>query len=195
MKEFVQSIISNMLTALYQPFWFALLLSTLFMFCWKNYQSVKQATLQWIKWFKTESSFRRMFFLVFYTVMILCRTLLNRVMWLNPVSNIIGVWGLHKESKGELIFTTEVPENLALFIPFTILLLWTYSDKLLKKPTLPHILWQSTKIVFIFSFTIEFLQLFLRLGTWQLSDLFYNTLGGFVGGLIYWIGYRIKHRK
>lgn len=195
MKELVQSIISNILTGLYQPFWFALLLSVVFMFCWKNYQSVKQATLQWIEWYKTEASFRRMFFLVFYTVMILFRTLLNRVMWLNPVSNIIGVWGLHKESKGELILTTEVPENLALFIPFTILLLWTYRDKILNKVTLVHTLWQSTKIVFLFSFTIEMLQLFLRLGTWQLSDLFFNTLGGFIGGLIYWIGYRIKHSK
>lgn len=37
------------------------------------------------------------------------------------------------------------------------------------------------------------LQLFLRLGTWQLSDLFFNTLGGFIGGFIYWSVYRIKH--
>lgn len=85
-----------------------------------------------------------------------------------------GWWIYDKEGK----ITGECLSNLALFIPFTVLLLWTYSDKLLKKPTLPHILWQSTKIVFIFSFTIEMLQLFLRLGTWQLSDLFYNTLGG-----------------
>lgn len=196
MESILKSVISNALIALYQPFWFALLLAILFMFVWKHYGSVKEAATQWIKWFKTEKTFRKMFLLAFYTVMILCKTLINRTMWLNPLSNVIGFWGLHKlNAAGEVVFTTEVPENLALFIPFTILLLWTYSDKLLKKPTLPHILWQSTKIVFIFSFTIEMLQLFLRLGTWQLSDLFYNTLGGFIGGLIYWIGYRIKHRK
>ena len=34
--------------------------------------------------------------------------------------------------------------------------------------------------------------MFLRLGTWQLSDLFYNTLGGAIGGLIYYIGYNIS---
>lgn len=133
---------------------------------------------------------------VFYTVMILFQTLLNRNMWANPISNVIGVWGLHTVKNGEIILTTEVPENLALFIPFTILLLWTYCDKIIgEEVRLTRVLWQSTKIVFIFSFTIEFLQLFLRLGTWQLSDLFYNTLGGFIGGFIYWIGYRIKHRK
>ena len=56
------------------------------------------------------------------------------------------------------------------------------------------VLWNSTKITFLFSFAIEMLQLFLRLGTWQLSDLFYNTLGGTIGGLIYFAGYKVKHR-
>ena len=29
------------------------------------------------------------------------------------------------------------------------------------------------------------LQLLLRLGTFQLSDIFYNTVGGLLGGLMY----------
>ena len=33
---------------------------------------------------------------------------------------------------------------------------------------------------------IEMLQLLLRLGTFQLSDIFYNTVGGVLGGLIYY---------
>lgn len=198
MIELTQSIISNILTGLYQPFWFALILSVLFMFVWKSYRSIKQAATQWISWFKAESSFQKMFFLVFYTVMILFKTLLNRSMWANPVSNVIGIWGLYKfdTNKNAMVLTTEVPENLALFIPFTILLLWTYREKIIgERVKLGKVLWQSTKIVFLFSFSIEMLQLFLRLGTWQLSDLFYNTLGGFIGGLIYWIGFRIKHKK
>jgi len=36
------------------------------------------------------------------------------------------------------------------------------------------------------------LQLFFRLGTWQLSDLFYNTVGGGIGGLLYYVVYRVK---
>lgn len=189
----IGEIIKSVLTALYQPFWYAVILSMLILYVWKINPSIKGIFSQWIGWFKADKEFRRLFLLVFYSVMIVFRTLMNRNMWVNPVSNVIGVWGLHRiNSAGEVVFTTEVIENLALFIPFTILLLWTYSDKLLKKPTLPHILWQSTKIVFLFSFTIEFLQLFLRLGTWQLSDLFFNTLGGFIGGLIYWIGWKLR---
>ena len=41
------------------------------------------------------------------------------------------------------------------------------------------------KIAFIFSISIELLQLLLRLGTFQLSDIFYNTVGGVLGGLMY----------
>lgn len=186
-----KSIIANVLTALYQPFWFAVILSVLFMLVYKSYSSIKQAMREWVSWFKSDSTFRRTFFLVFYTVMILFRTLLNRNMWANPVSDVIGTWGLYN-AKGEL--TTECIENLALFIPFTILLLLVAKERILKRITIWSVLWNSTKITFLFSFAIEMLQLFLRLGTWQLSDLFYNTLGGAIGGLIYYVGYRVKHR-
>ena len=190
--EIIKAIITNLLTALYQPFWFSVILSVLFMFVYKIYPSIRQAAKEWISWFKSDAVFRRTFLLVFYTVMILFRTLLNRNMWANPVSNVIGTWGLYN-AKGEL--TTECLENLALFIPFTVLLLWVGRDKILSKVTIGEIVWKTVKITFLFSFTIEMLQLFLRLGTWQLSDLFYNTLGGVIGGLIYYVGYRVKHRK
>lgn len=114
-------------------------------------------------------------------------------MWVNPLANVIRVWGLYNE-KGEL--TTEVLENLALFILFTVLLLLSFRKKIIGElGQLGTTLWQSTKITFLFSLDIEFLQLFLRLGTFQLSDLFYNTLGGLIGGMIYWIEYTICHRK
>ena len=70
-------------------------------------------------------------------------------------------------------------------LPFTFLLMWTAKEKLLKAKgrqiCFTSILWYSTKVTFLFSLTIEFLQLFLRLGTFQLSDLCYNTLGGAMG--------------
>ena len=189
--QIISKITTNVLTAFYQPFWFAVILSVLFMFVYKAYPSIKQAAKDWISWFKSDPTFRRTFLLVFYTVRILFRTLLNRNMWANPVSDVIGTWGLYN-AKGEL--TTECIENLALFIPFTILLLWAAKDRVLARMTIGSVLWNSTKITFLFSFAIEMLQLFLRLGTWQLSDLFYNTLGGVIGGFIYYICYKIKHR-
>lgn len=196
MTEILGSVITNVLTGLYQPFWFALILSIFFMFLWKKYSSIKKAAAEWIGWFKSEASFRRMFFLTFYSVMILFRTLLNRAMWANPVSNVIGVWGLYAEKNGEVVLTTEVPENLALFIPFTVLLLWTYQKKILgEKVKFLVVIWKSAKITFLCSLSIEMLQLFLRLGTWQLSDIVYNTLGGVIGGIIFFTGYKIKNDR
>lgn len=68
-------------------------------------------------------------------------------------------------------------------MPFLAVVMWTLGEKIgngWKK-----ILWQSGKIAFIFSISIEMLQLLLCLGTFQLSDIFYNTLGGIIGGLMY----------
>ena len=45
-----------------------------------------------------------------------------------------------------------------------------------------------------FVLTIEFVQVLFHLGTFQLSDLFYNTLGGMCGGMIYYSFYVLKRR-
>lgn len=194
MLDMIKSIITNVLTALYQPFGFSVLLAILFMFLYlyAGEHGWRDSFVKWWREFKSDVIFRRTFFLAFYTAMILFRTLLNRNLWMNPLSNVMGGWFLHNE-KGEI--TTEPIENLILFIPFSILLLWSFRDKMLKEiKGIGIISWKSTKMVFLFSLSIEFLQLFLRLGTFQLADLFYNTLGGFIGGLIYWIGCK-KQKK
>lgn len=91
MISMVQQIIKSVLTALYQPFWYAVLMSMLILYVWKISPDWKSALRQWINWFKCEKEFRRLFLLVFYSVMIIFRTLMNRNMWVNPVSNVIGV--------------------------------------------------------------------------------------------------------
>lgn len=195
MIEIIKRIIENVLTALYQPFGFSVIMAVLIMFFYmfmKEY-GWRVIVKRWLNEFKTSCIFRRIFFLVFYTAMILFRTLLNRNMWTNPVSNTIGIWGIYNEN-GDL--TTEAIENLALFIPFTVLLLWCFCEKIVGESVkLLTTLWKSVLVVFLFSLAIEFSQLFFRLGTFQLSDLFYNTLGGLIGGMIYWIGYRVKYQN
>ena len=191
MIDIISKIISNTLTALYQPFWFSILAAVLFLFLYlyASEHGWRAIFRNWIRFFKTSSVFRRLFFLSFFTMMILMRTLLNRTMWANPVSNVIGTWGLYND-KGEL--TTEPIENIILMIPFTFLLLWTFSTRLLPKVTLGNAVWVGMKFSLLFSVSIEFLQLFLRLGTFQLSDIFYNTLGGTIGGLIYHLCTKLK---
>lgn len=194
MVELISKIISNVLTALYQPFWFSLLSAVLclFFYLFVKEHGWKEAIRRWIVFFKTSVQFRRLFCLAFFVMMILMRTLLNRNMWVNPVSNVLDGWTLYNE-EGEL--TTEAIENVMLMLPFIVLLLWTFRDRLLDKVSLGSIVWTGAKFSFLFSVCIEFLQLFLRLGTFQLSDIFYNTLGGLLGGVIYYIGYKMKHEK
>ena len=192
--DVVESIIVNVLTSLYQPFGFAVLLSVLFMFLYIFAEEYgwKSLVRRWIEAFKTDKKFFRILLLTFYTSMILLRTLLNRRLWENALSDVIGVWGIYN-AKGEL--TTEAIENLVLFIPFSVLLLWSFREKIVGHSVkIFKTLGRSVLIVFLFSMTIEFLQLFLRLGTFQLSDLFYNTLGGFMGGFIYWCCNKIVSR-
>ena len=63
-----------------------------------------------------------------------------------------------------------------------------------EKNSMKGIIGTWLKVAFIFSFAIEMLQLFFRLGTWQLSDLFYNTVGGGFGGVLYYGYYCLKKR-
>ena len=128
----------------------------------------------------------------FMSLCILFRTLLNRNLWMNPLSDAMGGWGIWETVNGEQKLTTECIENVIMMVPFSAVVMWTFREKIgngWKK-----ILWQSGKITFIFSISIEMLQLLLRLGTFQLSDIFYNTVGGVLGGLLYCVVMKVRKR-
>ena len=128
------------------------------------------------------------------TAMILLRTVLNREIWFDPLGKLLGGWGLYEDGE----FTTESIENFMLFVPFSILLLWAFQKELLGESENIRFgknVWEATKVVAVFSFLIEFTQLLFHLGTFQISDLTYNTLGGAVGGVIYYLGYSRKRKK
>ena len=193
MKETIDllgKILTNSLTAFYEPFGFSLLLSFLAMFFYLYaYESIgagkgwKIAIMTWYQKFKESVFFRKLFFLPFVTSLILFRTLLNRQLWMNPLSDVMGGWGIWETVNGEQKLTTECIENVIIMVPFSSVVMWTFQEKMEKG--LKKILWQSGKITFCFSISIEMLQLLLRLGTFQLSDIFYNTVGGVLGGLMY----------
>ena len=183
-------IFTNILTAIYEPFGFSLLLSFLAMFFYLYaYEPIhdgegwKSTIITWYQKFKGSVSFRKLFLLAFVISMILFRTLLNRNLWMNPLSNVMGGWGIWETVNGEQKLTTECIENVIMMVPFSAIVMWMFGEKIgngWKK-----ILWYSGKMAFIFSISIEMLQLLLRLGTFQLSDIFYNTVGGLIGGVCY----------
>ena len=192
------TMLEDILRAIYQPFGFAIILAVLFMFVYKHYSGPRAACMAWIGWFRTEKRFRRVFLLAFYTALLLFRTLLNRSEWSNPLSNVIGVWGIYYFSGDQLIITGDAFENILLFAPFIFLLFLCFAEQILKKDgqiRIRRTIWKSLQISFLFSLAIEMLQLIFRLGTWQLSDLVQNTLGGLLGGLVYWMGRCLSRRK
>ena len=197
--EIITKIITNILTALYEPFGFSLLLSFLAMFFYLYAyepsaagKGWKSAILTWYQKFKESVFFRKLFFLAFVTSLILFRTLLNRQLWMNPLSDVMGGWGIWKTVNGEQKLTTECIENVIMMVPFSAVVAWTFQEKVGR--SWKRILWYSRKIAFVFSVSIEMLQLLLRLGTFQLSDIFYNTVGGVVGGLVYYATMKARKR-
>ena len=189
--EILSKILINILTAFYESFGFSILLSFLAMFFYL-YACVpadagkgwKSAIVTWYKEFKESVFFRKLFLLAFVTSLILFRTLLNRNLWMNPLSKVMGGWGIWETVNGEQKLTTECIENVIMMVPFSAVVMWTFQKK--AGNGWKNIVWQSGRVAFIFSIVIEVLQLLFRLGTFQLSDIFYNTVGGVVGGVCYW---------
>ena len=197
--EVLAKILRNILTALYEPFGFSLLLSFLAMFFYlyayepqEAGKGWKSALVTWYQKFKESVFFRKLFFLAFVTSLVLFRTLLNRSQRINPLAHIMGGLGIWETLNGEQKLTTECTENVIMMVPFSAVVAWTFEEKI--GSGWKKILWQSGKIAFIFSISIEMLQLLLRLGTFQLSDIFYNTVGGVLGGLMYCVVMKARKR-
>ena len=163
MKETIDllgKIITNILTALYEPFGFSLLLSLLAMFFYLYaYEPIhagkgwKNAIVTWYQKFKESVFFRKLFFLAFVTSLILFRTLLNRNLWMNPLSDVMGGWGIWETVNGEQKLTTECIENVIMMVPFSAVAMWTFGKKI--GNSWKKILWYSGKIAFIFSISID----------------------------------------
>jgi len=99
----------------------------------------KAAIHTWFTAFKVSSFFRKLFLLVFVTSMILFRTLLNRDLWMNPLSDVMGGWGIWETVNGERQLTTECIENVILMMPFTGMVMWTFDVE-------KGVVWKSTKL-------------------------------------------------
>lgn len=119
---------------------------------------------------------RLLFFIYIY--FILDKTLLDRTFGIeNNLKLILTIPNILEISNTEE--KIEAIENLIFFIPYTFFLL--QSSLLQKIKRVNDILVLS----FFTSLTIEILQYVTTLGTFQLSDLLYNTLGGIVGYILY----------
>lgn len=187
----MQAVVDDVFYSIYQYLGFGLVFAVI---CMIVLPEVEQKGLkkifihQWHK-FKVDKITRHRF--MFFTIlfMVLSRTLICRNIWQCPWENIIGEWNVFT-SDGTL--NTEGILNIFLFVPLAYfgILGFCQQDRSSKR-----ILLNIVKISFIFSCTIEVCQLFLRLGTFQFSDIFQNTFGGFIGAVIYIIQRKINEHN
>lgn len=193
--KIIESIIVNVLESLYQSLFSAIVLSVLFMFAYlystdtkMRGKGWKNSVRRWLNLFRTSSKFREIFYFVLYSALILFRTLLCRNIWVRPLSDVFGGWTLYTfDSSGHGTLTTESIENILLFIPFAFML-----SKLLVENNNNRM--KGIVYVTNVSVCIELCQLFLRVGTFQFSDIFYNTLGGIIGVCLNMFWDKIKER-
>lgn len=122
-------LIRNVLISLYQQLNAAVLLACIasVALLYVEEHGIKNSFKVWCKRIRNDKEFRRAIYLVFYIGMILFRTLLCRPYYTNALENITGNWYIRDET-GKLY--TEGIENVILFIPFTMLLLWALKTKL-----------------------------------------------------------------
>lgn len=130
------------------------------------------------------------FIFLTYLFMILSRTLICRNIWQCPWENVIGEWGLYN-SDGEV--NLEGLENLFLFVPLVTFGLFSGSKRLDGMNDM-QLFKFVVKWSLLFTVFIECCQLFLRLGTFQLSDIAQNTVGGVIGWGIYYCIRKINKR-
>lgn len=111
--------------------------------------------------------------------------------WLNqskiihdPLINVFGGWLPFKRSNQT--WNIDALYNIFLLTPLTFFL-----GKSFPHITKKNLFKKMILISFGISFFIEINQLIFAIGTFQVSDLVYNTISGVIGGVIYKMSYKI----
>lgn len=154
---------------------------------------IKKTMLLWIKKIKTDNDFRNAFIMAFVVAMLLYETLLCRISFKNPFNDVWGNWGFHDKDGS---FSSGNIQNICLFVLPIFIMLLLYSKKIFakRKETFLSVCRLSAAVSFSASLSIELIQVFMFLGMFQLSDLCYNTLGGLIGAIMYYIINKIRKR-
>ena len=116
---------------------------------------------------------------IIYTSCLLTVTLIGRYRT-NPYKNMIGSFGVCADGK----FNEEVVANIILYIPYIFCFIKAWEPK--------HVIRSSLLLTVGTTVCIELLQLLFWLGQFSIADIIHNTIGGFIGCGIWYIGCIIK---
>ncbi|MGN1328131.1 MAG: VanZ family protein [Eubacterium sp.] len=134
------------------------------------------------------------FVFIFYIVFIFQSTVFDRLITNQrhePLSNVFGGWTIVET---QYFYDLSVIWNIIMFLPVAIFV-FLYFHLYGKKFNHFKLFLNSTIIALVNSVLIETMQLIFHVGTFQISDLVYNTLGGFLGSLIFVLAVKIRDKK
>lgn len=136
-----------------------------------------------------------LFFFSFYFALILNITLIHRIgIEIDKTSNIFGEWSIF-DTELSMYLNLKPILNVILFLPISFVLFYFIKKFFNKAYGTKKLLIYSTAVSFSVSLFIELMQLIFTLGTFQISDLTYNTAGGLIGAVLYIIIRKIANRK
>ena len=171
MSTFLKYALSSLFSTLFFSFIFSYLIMRVASFCILG-KDKKKYLLKTI--FKNKNMLC-LFLFIFFTFEPFFVTVVQRECVYAPLSNVLDGWSFYNSQTGKFDFLAI--GNIFLITPSTVLLCIIFLDE---KPIFKIILESS-----LFSFLFELNQLIFSKGTFQLSDIVYNTLGGLLGAVIF----------
>lgn len=119
-----------------------------------------------------------LFLFIYFTFAVFFITVIQRECTYAPLANVFRGWSIYKDNHA---IDYQVIGNIAMFFPFGLLWALTFEREEKSAKTLLITLLSSL----CFSAFIEITQLIFSKGTFQFSDIVYNTLGGVLGAVIF----------
>lgn len=126
------------------------------------------------------------YFLIIAYITLLCR----KQMLVADTDRMFPFWSYVSWAHGDWMTGVQIIQNVMMFVPFGFILCWCLSGVLKAAPARRCAL-ISVLVSLGFSICIESSQLIFKLGTFEFDDLFDNTLGGFIGVLIFLVASRV----
>lgn len=130
---------------------------------------------------KQSREFRFQIYYFTYLYIMLYRAVFGRESVYEPLSKVLEGWKMYIRGYTGLNYE-DAFGNILVFIPYSFLMLFAFGVKFKSKADM---IMKSTLFTFLLSLFIEVNQLVFRKGTFQISDLVLNTIGGLIGALIY----------
>lgn len=150
---------------------------------------LKKSISKFLSYIKNNKSFLYELLFFIYTFIIIYKTLLQRDFSYDSLSNVFGGWKIFRTQYTGLDY--QVIGNIAMFFPFG--LLWALKFEREEKSAKALLITLLSSLCF--SAFIEITQLIFSKGTFQFSDIVYNTLGGVLGAVIFIIINLIIEKK